>query len=538
MSTESKANETRTGDERGRPPIPSLELRRRLAIRVDPTYDRGSIEAPFRPDTAYAELKRVSTGTTPNTTFAAVRELMGLWAKQDLAGDLGGYEPLATWIKPGMRVAVKPNLVLHTHPAGDVGLRATVTDAAVVRVVLDYVAQAMHGNGTITIAESPIRMTDFGEVVRWTGLDRVLDDVSSTWGVDVELIDIRDQTTRDASTFSHTLDVRHQPGDPRGALNVNLGRYSALEALGDSMVRLRSTAAVGKNEARATHLAGRHQYAISRSVLDADAIISMPKLKTHKKAGMTCALKNFVGANLRKEWLPHHRRGSPSVGGDEFAEDTSRRFKIREQAKDLHMQTSMGRWLMRPLLWAYRNTLKDTRIDIFRRTPLAAMINGGWSGNDTCWRMVHDIFRAVMYGIDQGIDCRAPRRVPLTIVDGLIAGEGDGPLKPSSRRAGILMMGFDAPWVDFFATLLMGFDPQKIAMIRKAVRLDVEAPLTLLDACDVDLRCQPQELATLLSRHEPSSQPFMPPLGWARELVGEQAYVEALRAQAGASMDY
>src|SRR5262249_51801329 len=153
------------------------------------------------------------------------------------------------------------------------------------------------------------------------GLDLVLDDISSTWKVAVEMIDIRDQVVADSHTFHASLSVRHQAGDPRGGVQIDLADQSAFEAIRDSMHRLRSTAAVGRNEAGAQHQPGRHIYEFSRSVLDADAIVSVPKLKTHKKAGITGAMKNFVGAVIRKEWLPHHRRGAPSVGGDEFADE-------------------------------------------------------------------------------------------------------------------------------------------------------------------------------------------------------------------------
>ncbi len=46
-----------------------------------------------------------------------------------------------------------------------------------------------------------------------------------------------------------------------------------------------------------------HEYYISQYVLDTDVIIYLPKPKSHRKAGMTSALKNFVGANVRKEFL-------------------------------------------------------------------------------------------------------------------------------------------------------------------------------------------------------------------------------------------
>jgi len=129
-----------------------------------------------------------------------------------------------------MRVVVKPNFVLHTHPDGDAAMRATVTDAAVLRVVLDYIALALRGSGTITIAESPIRMTDLRALVRWNGLDVVLDDVSSTWKLPVELIDVRDQVVADAETFHTSLRVRHQTGAPARRRSRRFGRSKRLRA--------------------------------------------------------------------------------------------------------------------------------------------------------------------------------------------------------------------------------------------------------------------------------------------------------------------
>jgi hypothetical protein len=38
--------------------------------------------------------------------------------------------------------------------------------------------------------------------------------------------------------------------------------------------------------------------------------------------GMTCALKNLVGINANKNWLPHHTEGTPEQGGDQFPAGT------------------------------------------------------------------------------------------------------------------------------------------------------------------------------------------------------------------------
>ena len=65
-----------------------------------------------------------------------------------------------------------------------------------------------------------------------------------------------------------------------------------------------------------THQPGRHQYLVARDIIEADTVINLPKLKTHKKACLTGALKNMVGINGHKEYLPHHRKGGSGAGGD------------------------------------------------------------------------------------------------------------------------------------------------------------------------------------------------------------------------------
>ncbi len=55
-----------------------------------------------------------------------------------------------------------------------------------------------------------------------------------------------------------------------------------------------------------------------------------------------------------------------------------------------------------------------------------------------------------------------------SIIDGIIAGEGEGPLEPTSKKTGILAGGFNPVSVDFIAIKLMGFDYKKIPIIRNS----------------------------------------------------------------------
>jgi uncharacterized protein (DUF362 family) len=75
-------------------------------------------------------------------------------------------------------------------------------------------------------------------------------------------------------------------------------------------------------ETNTRHAGTRHEYLLCRTPMEADVFINLPKLKTHKKVGVTCALKNLVGINANKNWLPHHTEGTPEQGGDQFPAGT------------------------------------------------------------------------------------------------------------------------------------------------------------------------------------------------------------------------
>ena len=100
-------------------------------------------------------------------------------------------------------------------------------------------------------------------------------------------------------------------------LVVDLGKDSMLEPVAHDYENFRVTnydpAALQQH-----HRPGRHEYCVSRRILEADIILNVAKLKSHRKAGMTGCLKNFVGINGHKSFLPHHRRGPASQGHDEY----------------------------------------------------------------------------------------------------------------------------------------------------------------------------------------------------------------------------
>jgi hypothetical protein len=102
-------------------------------------------------------------------------------------------------------------------------------------------------------------------------------------------------------------------------------------------------------------------------------------------------------------------------------------------------------------------------------------IEGSWYGNDTCWRMVLDLHRIVRFGTVGGTLARTPQREVLTIMDALVAGQGEGPLHPAPLPLGVVLAGFHAPTLDWVGASLLGMDPSRIPLIRHAISSSASA---------------------------------------------------------------
>ena len=135
------------------------------------------------------------------------------------------------------------------------------------------------------------------------------------------------------------------------------------------------------NRARWTTLPSLH---LPRTILSADLVVSMPKLKTHHWAGVTCAMKNLFGV-------------MPGI--------------------------------------VY-----------------------GWPKN-----VLH------YHGIPESIcDINASVRPGLSIVDGIVGMEGDGPIMGTPKPLGCLVLGRCAVAVDACVARLMRLNPLRVPYLRKA----------------------------------------------------------------------
>jgi hypothetical protein len=76
--------------------------------------------------------------------------------------------------------------------------------------------------------------------------------------------------------------------------------------------------------------------------------------------------------------------------------------------------------------------------------------------------MVHDLNAIIVFADNDGKLRDAPQRKYLTIIDGIIGGEGEGPLMPEPVRSGLLIAGNDPVAADVVSSRLMGLDWEKI----------------------------------------------------------------------------
>jgi uncharacterized protein (DUF362 family) len=422
------------------------------------------------------------------------------------AGRFGAadWNPLSALVRPGGHVVLKPNWIRHFNPSEGAGgsMASVITHGSVVRAVADYAFLAVGEAGRVTIAEAPQQDCELDRVAAWVGLQEIVADFAAR-GLDLEVIDLRRETVR----FEDRIVVDRQPlpGDPAGYRVVDLGSESFFAASELDPERFRG-ADYDPDPTIQHHRDGQHAYFLSETVLSADLIVNLPKLKTHKKTGVTLALKNLVGVNGDKNWLPHHSMGSVAEGGDEFPGD---RWLDRVRSRAAEWARP---WLSRgsalPLFKLVRRVEMNARGEDFPRS-------GNWWGNRTTWRMVCDLNRCVYYSDRKGLHLDAPEpvRPVLTIIDGIVAGEGGGPLQPRDVALGAVVASTDPVAADLAAIRLMGFDEHRIPKVWEPMRAPGPRITAVRAPEDVGVHSEPGGPRLPLDALEPA-RPFEPHPGW------------------------
>ncbi|MFZ2055099.1 MAG: DUF362 domain-containing protein, partial [Candidatus Aminicenantales bacterium] len=351
-------------------------------------------DVPFDPPVAFPEIPFVKAANPGNPVYQMVR---GLLLKMGLDEEHFGtdqWNPLGQIVRPGNRVLIKPNLVTPRHYLGGGAISSSIVHGSVLRPLIDYSALALGGSGPILIADNPVESADFDTLMQLTGIEQMVGALKAGGRGDIQAIDLRPKVLRESK--SGRFHYVAQPGDPLGYVTIDLGEDSLFHeldgipnlhyyTLADQTVDHFDPRYFGESATDRYHNYGSHKYVVSRSILNADVIINVAKLKTHCKSGVTLCLKNMIGMVYLKECMPHHRPGPPPDGDSFPFYPASHYVAVRKLYRSLRKWLQVHRY---PGFRVFRNFLQRKGILIHQHVE-----HGNWHGNDTLWRTILDLNR-------------------------------------------------------------------------------------------------------------------------------------------------
>jgi uncharacterized protein (DUF362 family) len=340
---------------------------------------------PFDPDTVYPEYPSPPGELGPdNGCYGLVREALRLFSPEGYGTP--DWNPLGRIIRPGDRVLIKPNLV-----DDSAWQQGQITHPAILRPILDYAVKACGPTGRVVLGEGPWAAGVFDRLVGNTGIRAMVEHLVAAYSAPVTLLDLN-KASPEATPLVALDAVSALTLEDRTWLDAH---YQPMAPDGDP---------------------GVARYRIAPAVLQADVVISVPKIKVHCSGGVTLTMKNMLG--IIPAW-------DGPYGSAEL--------KDCAHASDVDMaQGPRGKYL----------------------------------DNDTIWRSMADLNRILLYADAAGQLQPLRQRRYLTIVDGIVAAE-ESQYQPHPRPLGTVIIGTDPVTCDAVTARIMGFDPRKLRSVTR-----------------------------------------------------------------------
>jgi len=417
-----------------------------------------STASPYQPSANYPECPLRTSLDPINETYGSVRESFCLLGMDKQNYGTTNWNPLRHLVRHGDNVLLKPNLIAHSHMYTN-EWEHVITNGSILRAMVDYVFIALGGEGKLVIADAPQTDSHIDRIKQRTGIDAIQELYWTKKRFEISFVDLRDEhwVVKDGVC----VDKVKLPGDPLGNVRVNLG-HNSFFAEHRGMNKRYYGAFYDLAETNEHHTDDVHEYMISRTALESDVFINLPKLKTHKKVGVTLNLKNLVGINGNKNWLPHYCVGSPAENGDQFPA-SSMRGRVENRIVLSAKRLLLGE---NPVAKLAARKLKGLGYRVFGHTE-EIIRSGNWYGNDTCWRMTLDLNRILLYANPDGTLRTTPKRY-FSVIDGVRAMEGNGPVAGTPKNTGVIIAGYNPLATDVVCAQFMGLDYRKIPMLHRA----------------------------------------------------------------------
>ena len=439
-------------------------------IALKNVADVGYPDVCFRPSQKYPEYQYSFISDKPNCVYDAVRDSFRLLGLDSEHFGSTEWNPLKSFVKPGDYVVIKPNLVMDSNPL-ESGLYGLVTNPSVVAPIIDYVVIALKGNGKIVLGDAPVQGCDFEKLIEKSGYNRLIEFYKDILPKSISII-LKDFRGIISSSVNG---IRHYKETSEKGIVVDLGESSSFFKETEKYISNLRITNYDPSILNSHHRKGKHEYLIDTDILKADAIINLPKPKTHRKAGMTISLKNMVGINVRKEYLPHHSNGSVKEGGDCYR-DPSIFKKMQNVCLDktnFYSQTKKKPFMAR----LYGNLSRLCRLMQKIFGDKDGYFEGSWYGNDTISKTISDLNKIVLYADKNGVMKDVPQRKLFIVADMIISGEGEGPLAPTSKAVGLIAAGENPVAFDCAISYLAGMKLDMFNTIKQIEKNNQQFPL-------------------------------------------------------------
>ena len=234
------------------------------------------------------------------------------------------------------------------------------------------------------------------------------------------------------SSFVDGVRVRPRGCNPRIASPLRPRRGESCWNPSPTARRASASPATTRGCCAQTHAPGRHQYLVASDILEADVVINLPKLKTHKKAG------HYLRAQKSHR---HQRQQGVSAASPHRRLDERRRLLSRRQPGQ-----ARARIRLRPA--EHRRSSAAGRVwrasatQLYRSWPV---LRATARGRGLLVGQRHDLANLPRSQPRPSLrprrrDARTinPARACVHVVDAIVAGQGDGPLAPQPLPLGLL----------------------------------------------------------------------------------------------------
>ena len=264
----------------------------------------------FAPSIRYPEYKWNDISNTKNEIYNMVRNmLLGYGLDKEHFGKIE-WNPLGDIIQKGDTVVIKPNWVEDKNENRSGGMECLVTHPSVIRAIIDYVYIALEGTGKIVVGDSPMPDCNLSALMKTMSYNAVWKSCKQR-GIKLTVKDFREDIV---VGFANEVVKTDGCQD----IVVDLKEVSCFSDTEYNIGKYRNGIVDATKMNNYYHTPGHHRYGINRQVLAADVIINCPKPKTHRKAGYTAALKNYIGICSRKTSIPHNVMGNQKEAGDTY----------------------------------------------------------------------------------------------------------------------------------------------------------------------------------------------------------------------------